>query len=166
MFKRVCITCSKLFETNHPLYRNCSKKCNGIHRVNQRYRKYKHNWSVYFRDLLCKKKNSSLIVDDLIYKIAMQDYRCALSGMELTCYKVRGTVILTNASIDRINAGKEYNYDNIQLVCRAVNSFRSNLAIGEFIFWCTKVSKYGICKQTQTLQKGMATRKEKKRKEI
>lgn len=99
-----------------------------------------NDWGSYFKQLLSKKKDSTLTVDQLIFKIAGQDYRCALSGRELTCIKRRGEIIQSNASIDRINAGKEYNYDNIQIVCRAVNSFRGNMTVEDFINWCTKVA--------------------------
>ena len=71
-----------------------------------------------------------------------QDGKCALSGAKLTCTKIRGEVSKTNASIDRVNAGGEYNVDNVQLVCRAVNSFRNNLTVADFINWCKKVAKY------------------------
>ena len=103
-----------------------------------------NDWYAYFRHILSKKKDSELTVDQLIFKVAEQDYKCALSGVELTCIHKRGTTILTNASIDRINAGKEYNYDNIQIVCRAVNSFRGNMEIQEFINWCNRVSDYAL----------------------
>ena len=103
-----------------------------------------NDWKVYFKHLLSKKKDSSLTPDQLIYKVADQNYKCALSGVELTCIHIRGKVIQTNASIDRINAGKEYNYDNIQIVCRAVNSFRGDMSVNEFINWCTKVANNAI----------------------
>lgn len=146
MYQRVCVTCSKSFKTHHPNYINCSSECNNIHRVNQRYERDNYDWEKYYKHLLSTKKEHNLTVAQLIGKTAEQDYKCALSGVELTCYHKRGEIILTNASIDRINAGKEYNYDNIQIVCRAVNSFRGNMTINEFIFWCNEVSKNAVCK--------------------
>jgi len=146
MYQRVCVICNTPFKTRQPNHINCSPECNSIHRVNQRYERDNHNWGKYYKHLLSTKKEHSLTVAELIGKTAEQDYKCALSGVELTCYHKRGEIILTNASIDRINAGKEYNYDNIQIVCRAINSFRGNMKINEFIFWCSEVAKNALCK--------------------
>jgi len=146
VYKRVCITCNTEFETNHPKYLNCSKECNSIYRVNQRYKRENNDWQRYFKHLLSTKKGHTLTVAELVGKIAEQNYKCALSGVELTCNHERGNIIQTNASIDRINAGEEYNYNNIQLVCRAINSFRGNLSIEEFKFWCEEVVKNAIQK--------------------
>ena len=142
MYKRVCVTCNTKFETKHPKYLNCSEKCNSIYRVNARYERENHDWNRYFIHLLSTKKGHDLTPTQLIGKIAEQDYKCALSGIELTCVHIRGKTILTNASIDRINAGKEYNYENVQLVCRAINSFRGDMTVEEFIYWCTQVTNY------------------------
>jgi hypothetical protein len=151
VYKRVCITCNTEFETNHPKYLNCSKECNNIYRVNQRYERENNDWERYFKHLLSTKKDHSLTVAQLIGKVAEQDYKCALSGQELTCYHVRGKVIPTNASLDRINPGKEYNYDNVQIVCRATNNFRADTSVDEYIDWCIKVAFYALQKQKKTL---------------
>lgn len=146
MYLRKCTVCSTHFKTNHPNYLCCSKECGKIHKVNTRYARENNDWDYYFKHLLSKKTDSSLTVAQLIGKIAEQNYKCALSGIELTCIRDRGNTILTNASIDRINAGKEYNYDNIQIVCRAINSFRGDMEINEFINWCNKVTTYALRK--------------------
>ena len=88
-----------------------------------------------------------------------QEGKCALSGTKLTCEKVVGKYVKTNASIDRIIAGGEYNIENVQLVCRAVNSFRHDLTIKEFIQWCKRVAKNGIYKEKKTIQKRISTTK-------
>lgn len=157
MFRKVCITCNTPFETNHPKHINCSPQCNNIYRVNQRYERDNHNWDKYYKHILSTKKDHSLTVAELIGKTAAQNYRCALSGIELTCYHKRGEIILTNASIDRINAGKEYNYDNIQIVCRAINSFRGNMEVEQFINWCKKVTENAIRQQKKTSQERVQT---------
>jgi hypothetical protein len=111
-----------------------------------RYLKENGNWDLYFKHLLYRKKGN-LTSSDLIKVLDNQDGKCALSGEKLTCTKIRGEVSKTNASIDRVNAGGEYNVDNVQLVCRAVNSFRNNLTVADFINWCKKVAKNAIQKQ-------------------
>jgi hypothetical protein len=151
MFKRNCKSCNKPFETNHPNYLCCSKRCTQINKVNKRYERENYDWQSYYKHILSKKLNSDITVDQLIYKTAEQDYKCALSGVELTCIRRRGVIIPTNASLDRINAGKEYNYDNIQIVCRAINNFRADLTVDNYIDWCIKVAYHAIRKQKKTL---------------
>lgn len=45
-------------------------------------------------------------------------------------------------SLNRIEAGGSYTKDNIQLVCRAVNSWRSNMPLKDFIDVCKAVASY------------------------
>jgi predicted nucleic acid-binding Zn ribbon protein len=135
-----CIVCNTKFETNHPNYLTCSYKCNKINKVIKRYARTNNDWHAYFRHLLSKKSNSDLTIEGLIKLLIRQQGRCALSGEDLTCIHKRGKVIQTNASIDRINAGGEYNMANIQLVCRALNSFRGASQLNDFINWCKKVA--------------------------
>ena len=145
MYQISCKICNKEFETVHPKYMCCSAQCGKINKVLTRYVKESGEWNLYFKHLLSKKQGS-LTPLDLIKMLDTQNNKCALSGVELTCTKVRGEVSKTNASIDRINAGGEYNVDNVQLVCRAVNSFRHNLTVSDFINWCKKVAKNAIQK--------------------
>ena len=159
MYKVNCIVCGKGFVTHHPKYLCCSAQCGKIHKINTRYKRESGNWRLYFRHLLSKKKGSSLTVKELLTLLDKQNGKCALSGTKLTCKKVKGMNIKTNASIDRIIAGGEYNIGNVQLVCRALNSFRHDLTVREFIRWCKKVAKNGIYKKSQTLQKRMGIRK-------
>mgnify|MGYP003639013641 FL=1 len=150
MYTVNCKTCNKEFETINPRYMCCSAQCGKINKVLTRYIKENGNWDMYFKHLLSKKEGD-LTSLDLIKILDKQDGKCALSGEELTCTRIRGEVSRTNASIDRINAGEEYNVDNVQLVCRAVNSFRNNLTVADFINWCKKVAKHGIHKEKKTL---------------
>ena len=76
--------------------------------------------------------------EDCVEILESQDGRCALSGVKLTQIRNKGRV-LTNASIDRKEAGGPYIKDNIQIVCLAVNCFRSDKTIEEYIWWCKKV---------------------------
>ena len=146
MYKKDCANCGKTFEHSNPLSIYCNTECSNEGKVKRRYERENHDWQAYYKHLLSKKLDSNLTVAQLVGKTAEQDYKCALSGVDLTCYHKRGEIILTNASIDRINAGKEYNYDNIQIVCRAINSFRGNMDIKDFINWCNKVTYHAIQK--------------------
>ena len=79
--------------------------------------------------------------------------------MPLTCEKIRGIISKTNASIDRIFAGGVYNRRNIQLVCRAVNSFRGDMTVNEFINWSKKVTYHAIRQQRKTSQERVSATK-------
>ena len=142
----ICIVCKKAGVAATHNRRFCCTTCKNQVKTQKRYEREDYDWYRYFRHLLSKKQNTTLTAEQLIGKIAEQDYKCALSGVELTCRRERGNIIQTNASIDRINAGGEYNYNNIQIVCRAINSFRGNLTVNEFLFWCNEVTKNAICK--------------------
>lgn len=157
MYTRKCKVCKTKFETLHPKYLCCSTKCTMINKVNTRYEKENGDWTAYFKHLLSKKNKTDLTPRKLINVLKKQNYRCALTGMPLTCEKIRGVISKTNASIDRIFAGGVYNRRNIQLVCRAVNSFRGNMTVDEFINWSKKVTYHAIHKQKKTSQKRVST---------
>ncbi len=145
-----CIICNKQFETFHPNYLCCSAECGKTNKMNKKYLRMSGDWTLYFKHLLSKKKTDVTAID-LVELLKKQKGKCALSGTPLTCEKVKGKYVKTNASIDRIIAGGGYNIENIQLVCRAVNSFRHDLTILEFITWCKRVAKNGLRKQKKTL---------------
>jgi hypothetical protein len=63
-----------------------------------------------------------------------------MTGQPMTCELIRGERVWTNASIDRIIPGGLYVLENIQLVCTAINLWRSNQPLGEFIEWCQMVA--------------------------
>lgn len=145
-----CIVCNKQFETFHPNYLCCSAECGKTNKMNKKYLRMSGDWTLYFKHLLSKKETDVTAID-LVELLKKQKGKCALSGTTLTCEKVKGKYVKTNASIDRIIAGGGYNIENIQLVCRAVNSFRHDLTISEFITWCKRVAKNGLRKQKKTV---------------
>lgn len=80
---------------------------------------------------------------DVLFRVlARQDYRCALSGVPLTCILEKGRFVPTNASVDRIVAGGPYTEDNVQLVCAVLNLWRGDTPVEEFIRWCKTVTNY------------------------
>lgn len=76
-------------------------------------------------DFLCK------LYDD-------QEGLCALSGRPLTFICGMG-VVLTNISIDRIDPLGEYTEENVQLVCRQVNTMKQRLSRDELVEWCRDI---------------------------
>ena len=77
-----------------------------------------------------------------VSQLQKQDYKCAISGLDLTCTLEKGVKHWSNASVDRVNAGGSYTPDNIQLVCRAVNSWRSDMPLETFIEVCKAVARH------------------------
>ena len=135
----------------------CSAKCKGkVQYINRKqstenqYEKISGNWERYLHRLLYSggRKRDGLTVDILLAQLKKQDYKCALSGDLLTCNLEIGTISKTNASIDRLIPGGLYTADNIQLVCRALNGFRTNTSVDEFIAWCQKVTEWQQYKNT------------------
>lgn len=126
----------------------CSKECKGKWKyinknvtTESQYRRISGNWKRYVSRLLYHggRKRDNLTQEILLKKLEEQNYKCKLTGESLTCNLKKGTISMTNASIDRINAGGPYTEDNIQFVCRAVNYWRTNLSVPEFVRWCQKV---------------------------
>jgi len=70
-----------------------------------------------------------------------QNHKCALSGIEMTTIKEKGR-LPNNASVDRINPGKDYSIDNIRLVCNHINMMRSDLSDEELLKYCKAIVDY------------------------
>lgn len=113
----------------------------------QRRKEYKQNYKkdtsgnfkVYIGTLLSKqRREDGLTADFLLKLLEKQDYKCALTGVQMTSIRGEGKVA-TNVSIDRIEAGGPYVPENVQLVCHAINSFRSDQTIDELVWWCRRV---------------------------
>lgn len=144
--EKPCKTCGEIFKPNSGAQLYCSVEC-GFgssryhHQTPKQYKLITNNWSRYLSRLLYSagRRKDSLTRDDLLDLLEKQNYKCALSGVELTCLLEKGKRFWTNASVDRIKAGGPYTKDNVQLVCRGLNSWRSSIPVEEFIWWCEQV---------------------------
>jgi len=143
-----CAVCDTTFKQRTWHHKYCSDTCKGKVKyvtgevtTESQYKEISGNWDRYLSRLLYfnGRKRDHLTRDILKDKLKEQNYRCALTGIELTCLLEKGKRFRTNASIDRIVPGGEYSEDNIQLVCQAVNYWRSDLPVSEFVEWCRKV---------------------------
>jgi hypothetical protein len=54
-----------------------------------------------------------------------------------------------NASIDRIEAGGPYSFGNIQLVCRCLNSWRSDTPLDVFVTICKAIAEFQTKKERE-----------------
>lgn len=83
-----------------------------------------------------KRKQYGLTLQNVLALLIKQDYKCALSGINLT--HSEGSPY--NLSIDRIHPKGTYEISNIQLVCRCLNVLRCDLPLASFIDMCKKVA--------------------------
>lgn len=54
-------------------------------------------------------------------------------------YEIDSGRVYTNVSVDKINPGKGYTLDNIQLVCMEVNQMKSDLDMQTLLFLCKSI---------------------------
>jgi len=145
-----CDNCNIEFKPKSGIHKYCSEKCKGAYKyisgsvtTETQYEKINKSWRRYLQRILyCRKRKNKITVDELLSILEKQKYLCALSGVPLTGYLEKGKTIKTNASIDRIVAGGEYSVNNVQLVCVALNKYRCDTELKEFIDWCKKVAKH------------------------
>lgn len=117
----------------------------GSETTERQYALINGNWRKYFNQLCARSlKREKLTAEMLLTKLNEQGGKCALSGVELTCTLQKGVRSKTNASIDRIDPKGEYVLENVQLVCSAINKFRIDTPVNEFIDWCRKVANYAV----------------------
>lgn len=150
---KACGVCGGVFTPKSGVHKFCSTACKGKAKymlghttTESQYKLITGNWERYSSRLLALggRKKSGLSRKDILDILEKQQYLCALSGVPLTCTLQRGTKTPTNASIDRINAGGPYTKDNVQIVCAAVNSFRKDLTVEQYIDWCKKVTYHNM----------------------
>lgn len=148
---KLCPVCQTTFTPRSGAHKFCSKTCKGKWQyvtgkasTENQYRLISGDWMRYLSRLLYYggRKRDQLTREHLYEQLVKQDYKCALTGVPLTCRLEKGTRFPTNASVDRIVAGGPYTPDNIQLVCRAINQWRGNTPITEFVDWCRAIVKH------------------------
>lgn len=144
-----CCVCANEFKPKSGVHKFCSEKCKGqwqhisgrLSTENQ-YKSISGDWRRYFARLTNRSQQRQAIsIEDCLDILEKQDGMCALSGVELTCLLEKGKKFKTNASLDRIKAGLPYHKENIQLVCSALNSWRADTNLEEFIWFCKRVAE-------------------------
>lgn len=147
---KTCLVCQTEFTPRSGVHKYCSDSCkdkgkylNGSCTTTTQYKNISGNWDRYFARLLQKGfRRDNLSIDILKQQLEKQKGLCALSGIPLTCLLEQGKRFKTNASIDRLQPGQSYSETNIQLVCSALNSWRGDTELKEFIWFCEQVTKY------------------------
>lgn len=148
---KACVVCGESFTPKSGAHKFCSEVCKGHWQyisgrvtTKSQYQQISGNWSRYLSRLLyaAGRKRDKLTREDLLSLLEKQNYKCALSGLELTCELEVGKKFPRNASVDRIVAGGPYSKDNIQLVCRSLNSWRSDTDLEDFFAMCKAVTEF------------------------
>lgn len=148
-----CPVCESSFTQRNNYQKYCSRPCRrkvyqrdgGRESTRSQYIYITGNWERYFNRLCLRSlKRAEISKFDCVELLKKQNYKCALTGIEMTCILQRGVKTKTNASIDRINPKGLYTLENIQLVCAAVNKFRIDTPLDEFVDWCRKVANHAI----------------------
>lgn len=77
--------------------------------------------------------------EDLETKINQQNFKCALSGLDITLPYSHNEFLKDRewtASVDRIDSNKPYTRDNIQFVHKDINRMKMNLSEQKFLEYC------------------------------
>ena len=87
---RSCTVCNTQFKAkNHHHFICDNKKCKRVGHLLSTYKSMSGNWGKYLKSLCRKredeKRSKQFTVDELMQILVKQDYKCALSGVELTC---------------------------------------------------------------------------------
>jgi len=96
----------------------------------------------------CKRKESNchITVEDLRNLWIKQNGKCFYSGLKMNLPKdsngFKGSPLINNVSIDRIDSKKSYRKDNIVLCCYGANIGKGIYSKEEYINFCKTISKY------------------------
>lgn len=148
---KACAVCGGEFLPKSGAHKFCSEACKGKWQyisgkvtTGTQYELISGNWRRYLSRLIYSagRKRDKLTREDLLDLLESQNYKCALSGLDLTCNLEVGKKFPYNASVDRIVPGGPYTKDNIQLVCSSLNSWRSDTDLETFIAMCKSVTEF------------------------
>lgn len=143
----ICSGCGISFKPNNSRQKYCVKQCG----VNWRsIHLYKHKYGVkeastlrgHLRRLKTKaNRDRDLSLDFLLSLYEKQKGLCAISGLPMTHISGQGKQAF-NISIDRIDSSRNYEEDNVQLVCCALNIMKSDFIEQDFIKICKAVAEH------------------------
>ena len=87
------------------------------------------------RDAINRNIDFEITIEEIRDQYESQDKLCAFTGIPLT--------FGIDASVDRIDSNEGYNPNNIQIVHKALNMMKKDMANGAFISWCKLVANHG-----------------------
>jgi len=83
------------------------------------------------------RRPGSVTLDDLMEMFIKQGGRCAVSGVKMTWNngKQGGRWRPTSLSVDRVDPDKDYERDNLRLVCNQANTMKGKMTDAEWFRW-------------------------------
>src|SRR5690348_3153203 len=97
--KKSCLVCNSSFTPKSGVNKFCSEQCKGRWKyitgqvsTDSQYKEISGNWKRYLSRLMYHggRRRDKLNVDILLSTLKRQDYKCALSGVPLTCILSKG----------------------------------------------------------------------------
>jgi len=148
---KVCVRCCRdLPFGNFPFHKKTydgfdswCKECRNIYRS-----ECNQSLDTHLRAILSRMKEDrrkipySLNLSDLIDLYKKQDGRCAISNEIMTYQRTKRMHNAFNISLDRIDSSKNYDINNVQLVCWMANRMKGEHSLEDLIKWCDKIIKY------------------------
>lgn len=140
-----CLACSRPLDSKKKV-KYCCKQCGVIWRNRHVYSNKYHAISRsktprrFLASILSKKRlqRQNLTIDFLVELWNKQRGRCAISGTPMTHQAGHGRID-TNVSLDRVEAGKPYTEENVQLVCHKINIMKWTGTVDELKLWSRRV---------------------------
>ena len=107
------------------------------------YEKQQKNLQQRCKYMIRRAKLRAAVSPDCGYEYLMELFKkqsgmCALTGKKMT-FRANVGFVGTNLSLDRIKPNLPYTRDNVRLVCRRVNSMKSDMSDNELVSWCRSI---------------------------
>lgn len=94
-------------------------------------------YNSFFKSAISRGYSWEITIDDVADLYARQEGRCALTGWVIG-WADRGWG--HSASLDRLDNGKGYEVENVQLVHKKVNMARGSMSVPDFLDMCSAVA--------------------------
>lgn len=127
----VCKSCRTRRANKSPL-RDTKKENNAAWKG---YKGVGYKWFSKYFERSNRKRVGTITIEDTYSQLQKQNFKCALSGVDLEWSEESGM------SIDRINSKGEYTLDNIQIVHKDINLMKNYFDQDYFIKMCKKVAE-------------------------
>lgn len=104
-------------------------------------------WTAFILNAKVRNINVKTIPKELDEIIIQQNFKCNLSGLNISLPKTSNEFLLERewtASIDRIDSKKEYTKNNIQFIHKDINRMKMDLDETLFIEYCKKIAEYHL----------------------
>lgn len=142
-----CYNCGNIFKTTPFRIASGHTKSCGCVSLGKR------KGSKYFSKTFYQHLKNAAVVRDIEFNLSIldldnllekQNFKCAMSGIDLT-YGY-GEITKLNISVDRLDYKLGYTINNIQLVDKKINMARQRSSPEDFIKMCIKVAEYNAHK--------------------